>query len=317
VLAIPTDNQLEVPETSPPERETVVKCARPTSESVLIILIVPRPTQIPVIPSPEQPPFMPITRRVREVSDAPPQMVPLMGEIPIIFPQCVMALNASAAAISLPKQLPFTAMARGDQEVPAASPPSVVSSRELPSSSLEQYTTWGISTPLSPAKAGPPQPLLGAMAPVVAQEACAEAPSSLIPSSLAKESNEYKCECTSHPRAKPKEPNKAQGIRCRELLLSNDKEARSFACLSLGPAPRVALSPSACREPDRDKQQSPVKIIRRTRMSRWTHLVPGQPPHCLTLCLPILLMHCPPFHAGRLSLNDGTLKLLSSASQTS
>jgi hypothetical protein len=47
---IPTDNQLEVPETSPPECETVVKCARPTSESVLIV---PHPAQIPVVPSPE------------------------------------------------------------------------------------------------------------------------------------------------------------------------------------------------------------------------------------------------------------------------
>jgi hypothetical protein len=38
---IPTDNQLEVPKTSPPERKTVVKCTRPVSESVLIV---PHPT---------------------------------------------------------------------------------------------------------------------------------------------------------------------------------------------------------------------------------------------------------------------------------
>jgi hypothetical protein len=151
---IPTDNQLEVPETSPPEWETVVKCTRPMSESVLII---PRPAQIPVVPSPERPPFTSIARKVLKVSDTPPQMVLLTGEISVISLRRVMALNAPAAAVSLPKRLPFTAMAKGAQEVPAASPSSVVSSREFPSSSLSRNMTQGISAPPSPAKDGPPQ----------------------------------------------------------------------------------------------------------------------------------------------------------------
>jgi hypothetical protein len=168
-------------------------------------------------------------------------MVLLTGEISVISLQRVMALNASAAAVSLPKWLPFTAMAKGAREVPATSPSSVVSSREFPSSSLSRNTTRGISTPPSPAKDGPPQSLPHLTTPAVIQEGRPEAssriepqqlpiksagaPPSLIPSSLAQESSIAKCEHTLHSRAKPKEPNKAPGARPRELLLSKPIES--------------------------------------------------------------------------------------------
>jgi hypothetical protein len=90
----------------------------------------------------------------------------------------------------------------------------------------------------------------------------------LIPSSLAQESNEYKCERTLHPQAKPKEPNKAPGIRLRELSLSKSIEIRSFARSSVGSAPRVRPILSDSPPSDRDKQQSSIKIVSRTAETR-------------------------------------------------
>ena len=150
------DNQPEVPETFPPKHEMTAKCARLTSGPALVV---PCPTPVPVVPSPKRPPFTSVSRKVHEVSDTPLQMVLLTGEISIISLQCIMALNTSAAAVSLPKWLPFIAMAKGTQEVPAVSPSSIVSLREFPSSSLSQNMTQGISAPPSPTKDGPPQSL--------------------------------------------------------------------------------------------------------------------------------------------------------------
>ena len=106
--------------------------------------------------------------------------------------------SASTMAVPSPKLLSAMSPLEGSQE-----------------SSLSQNMAWGISTPSSPAKANSLQPPLYAMTPVVILKVQAEAPSqaepqqlpikhvgapfSLIPSSLAQESNEYKCEHTSCP----------------------------------------------------------------------------------------------------------------------
>ena len=205
------DNQPEVPETFPPKHEMTAKCARLASGPAVVV---PCPTPVPVVPSPKRPPFTSVSRKVHEVSDTPLQMVLLTGEISIISLQCIMALNTSAAAVSLPKWLPFMAMAKGTQEVPAISPSSIVSLREFPLSSLSRNTTQGISAPPSPTKDGPPQSLPHLTMPTVIQEGCPEAssriepqelpiksagaPPSLIPSSLAQELSVAKCEHTSH-----------------------------------------------------------------------------------------------------------------------
>jgi hypothetical protein len=91
------------------------------------------------------------------------------------------------------------------------------------------------SAPANSTKAGPLQPSPFETAPVILQEARAGAPFSLIPSSLAQESNDYEYECTLRSRAKPKEPDKVPGVQPRELLLSKPERARPLARLSVGP----------------------------------------------------------------------------------
>jgi hypothetical protein len=59
---IPTDNQPEVPETFPPECEMTAKCARLASGPALVV---PCPMPVPVVPSPERPPFTSVSRKVR------------------------------------------------------------------------------------------------------------------------------------------------------------------------------------------------------------------------------------------------------------
>jgi hypothetical protein len=166
------------------------------------------------------------------------------------------------------------------------------------------------SAPSFPAKADPLQPLSREMAPIVVQEVHVECPRqaephqqsvtyvgalvALIPSSLAQESllNKHK---NTYPRKRPKELNKALVDQPREPLLSQSIKTRSLAPLGTGSIFRSRPSPSASPQSDRAKQLSPVKVKRVRQESRRAHFIPGQPPRCLTLCLPIPLRHRPPF----------------------
>jgi hypothetical protein len=123
----------------------------------------------------------------RELSDSPLQHV-LSRDLPT--PARILVIPRSKQPIKL--------VLGRDREALTASP-HIPSDRELLLSSQGQKAIRGAPPPSSPAKAELSQPLPHAMAPVVVQEACAEAPSSLIPSVLAQESSGYKYKRTSRP----------------------------------------------------------------------------------------------------------------------
>lgn len=137
----------------------------------------------------------------------------------------------------------------------------------------------GFPTLSSPAKASPLQLSPHATAPIDTKEACAEvpnqakscrqfmscigAPTSLILSPLVQELLLDDSEHT-HSRRKPKEPDKALGIWSREPLLSQLKEAQSFAPSSVGSVPSIHPSPSASPRLDKAERISSIKFVSKT-----------------------------------------------------
>lgn len=156
-------------------------------------------------------------------------------------------------------------------------------------SSQRQPAIWKVVMPLSPASASPLQPSLHMTALVVIQEAGTEAtskakphqqpitrvgvPVPLIPSSLAQESLLDDCKHT-YLRKKPKEPDKAPGVRPREPLLSKLKESQSLALLSMGSTPRILPSLSVSSWMDRAKQTGAVDAMKETDQIRTGHDLP-------------------------------------------
>jgi hypothetical protein len=173
---------------------------------------------ISTIPSPVRLSATSVIRKGEEVAVVP-LPVPSTRELSISSPQHVLGRDSPAPAHPLVVYC---------SEQPMTVSPCIPSDRELPSSSQGRNAVQGISTPLSPAKACPPQSLPHATGLIVAQEARTEASARIEPgrlsvtrsralaplilSPLAQESLLNKYERTSHSRAKPKEPNKAQSI---------------------------------------------------------------------------------------------------------
>jgi hypothetical protein len=189
-----------------------------------------------------------------------------------------------------------------------ASVTSMYNRPEVPEASLMPERETEVkrsSTTSSPTKADLIQPLPHATASVVVQKVCIKAPkqaescrqsvmcigalASLILSSSAQESPLVE-HGRAYSRKKPKEPDKAPGIQLREPLLSNPREARSFARLSVGSTPQVRPIPSASPPSDRDKWPSPIRIISKTNKTRASWDLP-RPRAALTL--PNDLPACP------------------------
>jgi hypothetical protein len=190
----------------------------------------------------------------KEVAVAP-LSVPSKQELSLSSPQHVLGRD-------LPT--PARALAVYCSERPTTISPHISSDREPPPSSQGRDAIRGIAPPSSPTKADPLQPLPHAMALVVVQKAYMEAASSLIPSSLAQESNDYKCKCTPHSRAKPKEPDKAPGIQPQEPLLSKPAKARPFVLSSTGSILCVCPNSSISSQTVRARRLGPISIVSKT-----------------------------------------------------
>jgi hypothetical protein len=132
----------------------------------------------------------------------------------------------------------------------------------LPSTAVLACAPQALSAPTFSIQAGSLQSTPIEMAPAVALEACAGAPSFLILGLLAQESLLSDHEYT-YTRKRPKQPNKALVGRSREPSLSKSIETQSIAPSSVGSIPRVLPSPSASPQSNWAKPWSPVKVVSR------------------------------------------------------
>jgi hypothetical protein len=234
-----TDNRPGVLETSPmPEREMVAECMRVVSRTPQSQLS-PSPILMTAVPFSEQP--------LLAYTKGRPLLIPsslVAQESNVDKYECKEPDKASRTrshavpSFTPAHSLPFSPSARQytDRATNTLWWPMLIISKmnktdilqglpmaenaPLPLAAVLACLPQAPSAPASPAEAGPLQPLPPEIVPIIIQEACAEAPSSLIPDLLVRESSVDRCECTYDSRIKPKEPDKA----CSCIL--NDAEAR-------------------------------------------------------------------------------------------